>query len=158
MRINTKATNLVAVAGVVLLTVAMIAVGQDPPGRGRPPGGGGFPGGPGPEGIGFLARDLNLSDDQKAQIKKITDSFHESNKALLDQLRALHESEPDPFGAFDEAAVRTAAEARAKIDVELAVARAKMMAQIGAVLTTDQKAQLAARRQQFERRPPPPLP
>jgi len=39
-----------------------------------------------------------------------------------------------------------------KVEVELAVSRAKMMSQIGAVLTADQKAQLAARRQ--ERRPP----
>jgi Spy/CpxP family protein refolding chaperone len=72
-------------------------------------------------------------------------------------MRALHESDADPLNAaFDEAAVRTAAEARAKIDVELSVAHAKMMSQIGAVLTTEQKAQLAAKR--LQRRPPPPPP
>ncbi len=159
MTINTKTKNLIAVVAVLLLTVVVVAVGQDPQGRGRPPGGGGFPGGPGPKGgFGFLDRELNLSDEQKAQISKITESFHESTKALREQLRALHESEPDLFGTFDEAAVRATAEARAKIDVELSVAQAKMMSQIGAVLTTDQKAQLTAKRQQFERRPPPPLP
>lgn len=142
---------------VLVLTAAIIAAGQDPRVGGRPPGGGGgFPGGPGPDGFGFLARDLNLSEDQKAQIKKIADSFHESTKALREQMRALHESEPDPFSSFDETTVRTTAEARAKIEVELSVAQAKMMSQIGAVLTTDQKAQLAAKRAQFERRPPPP--
>ena len=158
MRINTKTKNLLAVVVVFVLTMAIVAAGQDPRVGGRPPRGGGFTGGPGPDGIGFLARDLNLSDDQKAQIKKIADSFHESTKALREQLRTLHESEPNSLDSFDEAAVRTAAEARAKIDIELSVAHARMMAQIGAVLTTDQKAQLAARRQQFERRPPPPLP
>lgn len=158
MKINSKTKNLIAVVAVCLLTVAIVAGGQDPQVGGRPPGGG-FPGGPGPrDGFGFLVRDLNLSDEQKAQIKKITESFHESTKALREQLRTLHESEPDPLNSFDEAAVRTAAEARAKIDVELSVAQARMMAQIGAVLTADQKAQLAAKRQQFERRPPPPLP
>ena len=158
MRINMKTKNLIAVVFMFLLTVAIVATGQDPRVGGRPPRDGGFPGGPGPDGFGFPARDLNLSDEQKAQIKKITDSFRESTKALREQLRTLHESEPDPFAGFDEAAVRTAAEARAKLDVELSVAHARMMAQIGAVLTADQKTQLAAKRQQFERRPPPPLP
>jgi Spy/CpxP family protein refolding chaperone len=156
MRINMRMTNLIAVVGALLLALAMVASGQGPQGHGGPPGGG-FPGGPGPrDGLGPLARDLNLSDEQKAQIQKITESFHESTKALLEQLRTLHESEPDPLAGFDEAAVRAAAEARGKIDVELSVARAKMMSQIGTVLTADQKAQLAAKRQQFERRPPPP--
>jgi Spy/CpxP family protein refolding chaperone len=101
-----------------------------------------------------LARDLNLSDEQKTQIKKITDSFEESTKALRDQLRTLHESEPDPLngGTFDEAAVRAAAQARANVQVELEVAHARLMTQVFAVLTTEQKAQLAAKRQEFERR------
>ena len=104
-------------------------------------------------------RDLNLTDDQKAQIKKITDSFQESDKALFDQLRSLRQSEPDPMsGTFDEAAVRAAAEARAKIQTELEVSHAKMLSQIAGVLTADQKAQLAAKRQQFERQGPPPPP
>jgi periplasmic protein CpxP/Spy len=154
MRINT--TNLIAVLGAFLLALATVTLGQGPQGHGGPPGGG-FPGGPGPrDGLGPIARDLNLSEEQKAQVQKITESFQESNRALHEQLRTLHESEPDPFAAFDEAAVRAAAEARAKIEIELSVSRAKMMAQIGAVLTADQKAQLAAKRQQFERRPPPP--
>ena len=107
--------------------------------------------------MGPLARDLNLTDAQKTQIKAITDSFRESDKALHDQLRTLHQSEPDPMtGAFDEAAVRAAAEARAKIQIELEVSHAKMMSQIAAILTAEQKAQLAAKRQQFERQGPPP--
>jgi Spy/CpxP family protein refolding chaperone len=110
-------------------------------------------------GFGPEFRELDLTDDQKAQIKKITDSFQESNKALFDQLRVLHGSEPDPVnGTFDEAAVRAAAEARAKIQVELEVSHAKMMSQIASVLTAEQKTQLAAKRQQFERHGPPPPP
>jgi Spy/CpxP family protein refolding chaperone len=101
-----------------------------------------------------LPRNLNLSDDQKAQIVKLTVSFEESTKSLRDQLKALHESDPDPFsGTFDEATVRAAAEARAKIDIEISVARAKLMSQIAAVLTTEQKAQVAAKRAEFAHRP-----
>ena len=154
MKLNRKKFSVATIAGALLLTGAAMAFSQGPPR------GGGFRGGPGPgDGLGPLARDLNLTDDQKAQMKKITDSFRESDKALHDQLRTLHESEPDPIsGTFDEAAVRAAAEARAKIQIELEVSHAKMMSQIAAVLTADQKAQLAAKRQQFERQGPPPPP
>jgi len=159
MKVNWKKSSVViAVAGALLLTVAAVAFSHGHRHQG-PPRDGGFRGGPGPrDGLGPL-RDLNLTDDQKAQIKKINDSFEESNKTLFDQLRALHGSEPDPMsGTFDEAAVRAAAEARAKVQVELEVSRAKMMSQVAGVLTAEQKTQLAARRQKFERQGPPPPP
>ena len=159
MKFNWKKSSVViAVAGALLLTAAAVAFSFGHMRHQGPRDG--FRGGPGPrDGLGPIARELNLTDDQKAQIKKITDSFEESNKALHDQLRALHNSEPDPMsGTFDEAAIRTAAEARAKIQVELEVSHAKMMSQIAGVLTAEQKAQLAAKRQQFERKGPPPPP
>ena len=157
MKPNWKNLSVATVAGALVMAAAVLAFSQGPQG---PPPGGGFRGGPGPrDGLGPIARDLNLTDDQKAQIKKITQSFEESDKALHDQLRTLHQSEPDPMGGtFDEAAVRAAAEARAKIQIELEVSHAKMMSQIAAVLTAEQKAQLAAKRQQFERQGPPPPP
>jgi Spy/CpxP family protein refolding chaperone len=104
-----------------------------------------------------MFRELNLTDDQKAQIKKIMESEAASTRELHEKLRALHESEPEPFSTtFDEAAVRAAAEARAKIDVELQVSHARTMSQIAAILTAEQKAQLAARKPQFREGPPPP--
>jgi protein CpxP len=159
MKLKWKKTSVViAVAGALLLTVAAVAFSHGHRMQG-PPRDGGFRGGPGPrDGLGPL-RDLNLTDDQKAQVKKINESFEASNKALFDQMRSLHASEPDPMsGTFDEVAVRTAAEARAKIQVELEVSHAKMMSQIAGVLTAEQKTQLAARRQKFERQGPPPPP
>ena len=160
MKFNWKKSSVViAIAGALLLTAAAVAFSHGHMRHQGPPRDG-FRGGPGPrDGLGPIARDLNLTDDQKAQIKKITDSFEESNKALHDQMRTLRQSEPDPVsGTFDEAAVRTAAEARAKIQVELEVSHAKMMSQIAGVLTAEQKAQLAAKRQQFQRQGPPPPP
>ena len=153
MEINGKEISVVAVVGALLLTLAIAVSGQGPQGRGGPPPGGGFPGGPGREGLGPITRDLNLSDEQKAQIQNITENFRENTKALQDQLRTLRESEPDPLtSGFDEAAVRAAADARAKVDVELSVARAKMLSQIGAVLTSEQKAQIEAKRQAASQR------
>ena len=149
-----KRSGSIAIASAILLMAALAVFSQGPdrPRRGFPRG----PGGEGPrDGIGLLPRDLNLTQDQRAQIKKLTDSFEESTKSLRDQLKTLHESERDPFsGTFDEATVRAAAEARAKVDIELSVARAQLMSQIAAVLTTEQKAQLAARRAESVQRLP----
>lgn len=157
MKINRREISVVAVVSSLLLALAMAVSGQGPQGRGGPPPGGGFPGGPGRDGLGPIGRELSLSDEQKAQIQKISESFQDNTKALQDQLRTLRESEPDPLtSGFDETAVRAAAVARAKVEVELSVARAKMQSQIGAVLTSDQKAQLTAKRQEFSQRRRPP--
>jgi Spy/CpxP family protein refolding chaperone len=165
---NWKKISVATVAGLFLLMAAAVVFSQRPQGPppGPPPGGGfrGGPGGPGGPRDGFgpfgpFGQELNLTEDQKAQIKKINDSFRESGKTLFDQMRALHESQPDPMsGAFDEAAVRAAAEARAKIQIELEVSHAKMMSQIAGVLTAEQKAQLAAKHEQMKRMGPPPPP
>jgi Spy/CpxP family protein refolding chaperone len=144
----------------VLLAAAVIVVSQQP--QGPPPRGpmgpgfhGGFPGPGGPDGLGPLA-DLNLTDAQKEQIKKIHESFADTTKQLHEQMRTLHESQGDPMsGEFNEAAVRLAAEARARIQVELEVLHAKMMSEVATVLTAEQKAQLAEGHSQMRRMGPP---
>ena len=123
--------------------------GGPPPGGGGPRGGGmGRDGGLGP-----LERDLNLTEAQKAQVKQIREKFEESTRSLHEQLSNAGGGPFDAFkdGAFDETAVRAAAQARANLHVELEVAQARMMSQIYALLTDEQKAKLAERRQQFER-------
>jgi periplasmic protein CpxP/Spy len=158
-----KMSAVVAITGALLLMLAVVGLSQQGgrhggPGREGGPGRGGFRGGPGGpggrDGLGPLARDINLTDEQKAQIKKIADSFEESTKALHEQMRALHENERDApkDGAFDEAAVRASAQARANVQIELEVAHARMMSQVFSVLTAEQKAQLAAKRQEFEQK------
>jgi Spy/CpxP family protein refolding chaperone len=157
VKINWKKFTAVAGIGtVLLLTTAVVVFSQVPQG---PPPGGVFHGHGPHDGLGPFGHELNLTDDQKAAIKKIMESFEASTKALHEQLRTLHESQPDALsGTFDEAAVRAAAEARAKIQVELEVAHAKIMSQIAGVLTAEQKAQLAARHEQMRRMGPPPPP
>lgn len=119
--------------------------------RGRHRGGhgmdGGFMG-------GRFAEKLNLTDAQKDQMKQIATRFQESTSALRGELRGGKE---DMFGllnggAFDEAAVRAAAQARASKHVEMEVARARMMSEMYAILTPEQKAQLAAQHQQMQQK------
>src|SRR5436189_5816877 len=120
------------------------------PGR-RGPGGPGAPGGPRPAfgPFGPFGRELNLTDDQRTQIQKIQQSFQQGDQALHEQMRTLVEGQGDPLsgGQFNEAAVRSAAEARAKIQVEMEVSHARMMSQMFGVLTDAQRAQLAAHRE-----------
>jgi Spy/CpxP family protein refolding chaperone len=168
VKLNWKKSAIGAAIGASLLTMtAVVVFSQNPPPRpdgpqGPPPGGFGHRGPGGPGAFGPLAG-LNLTDAQKEQIKSIHESFDESTKALRDQMRALHDQDTsDPLsGNFDEAAFRSAAEARAKIQVEMEVQQAKMMSQIANILTPEQKTQLAerhARTRQMGFPPPPPPP
>ena len=174
MKLNWKKLSVFTATGAVLvLATAAVVFSQNPPQRpdGPPPGPRGFGHGPhGPGGFGGPGEfgpfaGLNLTDTQKEQIKKIHESFDESTKGLREQMRTLHEQQgsADPMsGTFDEAAFRSAAEARARIQVEMEVQHAKMMSQVANVLTAEQRAQLAERHQHMKQmgppKPPPPPP
>jgi Spy/CpxP family protein refolding chaperone len=154
MRVTRTKLIVGALALVAALTLSAVGLAQQ---GGPPPGG---PGRHGPGGgLGPIGRDLNLTDAQKAQIKQIEDSFRDSTKSLREQLRAAGGGPLDGLTAnFDEAAARAAAQQRASIQVELEVQHAKMMSQIYALLTDDQKAKVAALKQKFAQMPPPPPP
>ena len=158
MKLNWKKLSVAtAIGAMLLLTTAVVVFSQGPQ---APPRERGFRHGPGgPGGPGGPFADLNLTEDQKAQIQKINESYREGEQALHEQMRALHESQGDPMsGQFNEAAVRSAAEARAKIQIELEVSQARKMSEIRNVLTAEQKAQLAERHKHMRRMGPPPPP
>lgn len=107
----------------------------------------------GHDGFGRFARNLNLTDAQKAQMQQIADRHRESTRGLREQMRGLHRNSPKADdGSFNEAAVRQEAQARANLMVELEVARARMMSEMFAVLTPEQKAQLAQQREAHKQR------
>jgi Spy/CpxP family protein refolding chaperone len=130
------------------------------PGR-RGPGGPDGPGGP-RQAFGLFGpfgRELNLTDDQRTRIQTIQQSFQQGDQALHEQMRTLVEGQGDPMsGQFNEATVRAAAEARAKLHVEMEVSHARMMSQMLGVLTDAQRAQLAAHHEQMRQQGPPPPP
>ena len=103
---------------------------------------------------GRFAENLNLTDTQKEQMKQISARHRESTKALRQQTPGGRGGDSAFLsgGAFDEAAVRAAAQARANAHVEMEVARARMMSEMYAVLTPEQKTQLAQERQQWEQK------
>jgi periplasmic protein CpxP/Spy len=142
--------TVIAIAGgVVLAQQVQQKSGHDGRGWSRWHGKRGFGGGWGEH----FARNLNLSDAQKQQIDQIKARNRENFKSLKQADR--HEKPAFDLlgtGTFDEAAVRAAAQVRANARVEMEVARARMMSEIFNVLTPEQKAQLAAERQQREQR------
>ncbi len=114
--------------------------------------GGGMKGGFG----GRFAENLNLTDAQKEQMKQISARYRESAKAQR-QGRGEGRRQGGGFeafngGVFNEAEVRAAAQAQASAQVERKVARARMMSEMYAVLTPEQKTQIAAARQQRQQR------
>ena len=93
--------------------------------------------------MGFFAKQLNLTDDQKAQMKTIMQKEHPTIKSLFQQehqfdqqLRAYVE------GPYDENKVRTLAAQKAQIDIERTVAETRIHSELYQLLTADQQAKL----------------
>ena len=127
---------------------------QDPRprmGRGMGPGG---PGRGGPMGmLPMMARELNLTDAQKDQIKAIGESHREEWKALSDRGRSAHEALQQAVMAdtVNEALIRQKSAEVAAVEADLAVARARANAEVFRILTPEQKTQ--ALEQTKQRRP-----
>jgi Spy/CpxP family protein refolding chaperone len=103
---------------------------------------------------GGIFKQLNLTDDQKAKMKQIRESFAVANKPLREQLRAKRQElrQANEGGTFNEAL------ATQKL-TELAALQAKMMGaeftlhqQMQSILTAEQKAQLEQAKAQFKTR------
>jgi protein CpxP len=100
----------------------------------------------------MMARELNLTDAQRAQIKAIADAHRDEWKALFDRERAARMAlnEAVTADAVDEGLVRQRSGELAMIDADVAVARAHAYAQFVQILTPQQRATLKdarARRQ-----------
>ena len=100
---------------------------------------------------GAFAR-LNLTDEQKAKMKQIRQSFIESNKPLLEQLRAKRQElrQASEGGTFNEALATQKLTEMAGLQAKLMGARFQLHQQMLSVLTTEQKAQLDQLKAQFK--------
>lgn len=116
----------------------------------------GFPGaGPiGPGGLMPALHRLDLSEDQREQIRDVLEQERELAEGYREQMRALRaeledQIESDPF---DENAVRAKAEAVAALGADMAVLRARRSGQIRELLTSEQLSELEelkAKRESF---------
>ena len=103
---------------------------------------------------GGFFRGLNLTEDQKAKMKQIRESFAETNKPLREQLRAKRQElrQASEGGTFNEALATQKLTEIAPLQARLMAARANQHQQMLSVLTAEQKAQLEQSRAQFKQR------
>jgi periplasmic protein CpxP/Spy len=148
----TKTLKLSLAAGFVAVALAAgsgLVLAQDGPGPrrgpgGPPPGGMRGPGGPMGMGIGAGFRELDLTDDQKAQIKSIAQSHQAEFKAVGEKMHAAREGMRALIEAdtLDESAVRAKSVEVAAAEADSAILNAKVRAQTLQVLTSEQLAKL----------------
>jgi len=91
--------------------------------------------------LGGMAKHLNLTDEQKAEIRKILEAERELMKPVHEQLRenrqALNEVTKD--GQFNEAQVTKLAEQQGDLVAQTIVSRERVQAQIWQLLTPEQR-------------------
>jgi Spy/CpxP family protein refolding chaperone len=93
--------------------------------------------------MGFFAKQLNLTDEQKTQMKAVMQKEHPAMKPLMQQQHQIERQLRQYVeGTYDEAKVRALATQKAQVDVELTVAQTRVHNELYQLLTTDQQAQL----------------
>jgi Spy/CpxP family protein refolding chaperone len=92
-----------------------------------------------------IAERLNLTDEQKAQIKTILRSERDTLKPLLGQLHAARQNLRTSIQAngTNETAVRAASARVAAVEADLAVERMKIFGKIAPILTDEQRLQIS---------------
>ena len=147
-------------AGMAVLTLAagapmLMAQDQQPQQRqARGPGGPDGPGmrGPGRPGapMGFVRgfRNLDLSDDQKAQLKKIADARRSDFEAAGQKVRAAREGMRALIEAdsINESAIRAKSAEIAAAEADVMILNAKVRQESLQVLTSEQQAKLKEQR------------
>ena len=103
---------------------------------------------------GDAFRQLNLTEDQKAKIKQFRETFAQTNKPLMDQLRAQRQElrQANEGGTFNEALATQKLTEMAGLEAKLMGERFKLHQETMSVLTAEQKAQLEQSRAQFKAR------
>ena len=150
-----KVSLAAALAVMTVATAAPMLIAQDQqprqrqgPGFGGPPPGG--PGGPGmrgpggPMGFGPGFRELDLTDDQKTQLKSIADSHRDEFRAVGEKMRAAREGMQALVEAdsINESAIRAKSVEIAAVEADAIILNAKVRQESMQVLTSEQQQKL----------------
>jgi Spy/CpxP family protein refolding chaperone len=103
--------------------------------------------------MGFLAKQLNLTDDQQAQMKSILQKEHPAMKPLMQQQRLIDQQLRQYVeGTFDQAKVQELANQKATIQAQMTVQETRIHNEMYQLLTADQQTQLKQLEAQREAR------
>ena len=147
-----KTSLAAALAVVTIAAAAPMLIAQDQPQRrqgpgfgGPPPGGPGMPGmRRGPMGFGPELRELDLTDDQKAQLKSIAESHRDEFRAAGEKARAAHDGMQALVEAdsINESAIRAKSAEIAAAEAEVMILNAKVRQESMQILTSEQQQKL----------------
>ena len=101
---------------------------------------------------GMMFKGIDLTDDQKAKMKQISQSFRERTQSLHQQLRAKRQElrQASEGGTFNEALATQKLSETAGLQAKLMGERFKMRQEMQSVLTAEQKTQLEQKRAEFK--------
>jgi protein CpxP len=143
-----KSTIAAGVAAVMLAGAAPLLLAQDQPQQPQQRQRRGGPGVDGPRGMrggpGMEFRGLDLTDDQRAQLRKIREARQSEFKAAGEKLRAAREGMRALIEAdsINESAIRSKSQEVAAAEAEVAILNAKVRAESMQILTSEQQAKL----------------
>ncbi|HEY6373309.1 MAG TPA: Spy/CpxP family protein refolding chaperone [Candidatus Sulfotelmatobacter sp.] len=93
--------------------------------------------------MGFFAQALNLTDEQKAQMKTIMQKEHPAMKPLMQQQHQIDlQLRQYVEGTFDPVKVQALAAQKAQIQAQLTINETRVHNELYQLLTTDQRTQL----------------
>jgi periplasmic protein CpxP/Spy len=101
---------------------------------------------------GGMFRGITLTDDQKAKMKQVSQSFRERTQSLHQELRAKRQElrQATEGGTFNEALVTQKLQESASLQAKLMGEQFRMRQEMQSVLTTEQKAQIEQKRAEFK--------
>jgi Spy/CpxP family protein refolding chaperone len=148
-----RVRKIVLTTGIVALLSAGAAplFAQGAPGRGAGPFG---PGGRGGFGAGFALGQLNLSDAQQQQVRDIMQRDRDAMRSTMQRMNQAMQAQREAINQVpvNEQAVRAAAAQVALVQADLAVAQARVHADIWNILTPEQQTKAKELEQQAQAR------
>ena len=99
-----------------------------------------------------MFRGIKLTDDQKAKMKQISQSFRERTKSLHQELRAKRQElrQASEGGTFNESLATQKLQESASLQAKLMGEQFKMRQEMQSVLTPEQKTQIEQKRAEFK--------
>jgi Spy/CpxP family protein refolding chaperone len=101
---------------------------------------------------GMMFGGVTLTDDQKAKMKQISESFRERTRSLHNELRTKRQElrQATEGATFNEALATQNLQESASIEAKLMGEQFRMRQEMQSVLTAEQKAQLEQKRAEFK--------
>lgn len=102
----------------------------------------------------MMLRGLDLTDEQKAQVRQIMQTSRENTKSVREQMKANRQQleAVSENGNFDQAQVQALAAQQGNLHAQMIVEKERVKSQIYQILTPEQKAKAAEMKANFKQK------